>query len=411
MTKKEGCPFSNTYSTLKSTKLLERHYSREEDIMMIDESQLGTKVWFVNGYDVAKTFLKDSRLSVERVHASPDWVAHKQNSFTRGLRHLLSTEHDSGHRELRKLISKPFTSQAIEKLKPAIEKIAADLLDKIELSDSNEIDLFQTFARPFALTTGAYLLGVPSDDLIGLLDDLRLLVNPDTFDTAERQASETAIQAYIANLLEKKSPLDSGILGILLSAFKRGELTHLEYVGMSYIILSTTEVSVNLLRSAIRVALTCSDVKKVFSEENVTEAALDELLRLASPNRLLMARYAKTAIVFRNVKINPGDVVFIHIGAANRDKRYFKNPDQFDVSNVAENSHLVFGWGAHYCLGRFFVYRQLEIGLKSLFTRFPRMALLKDECPLDWETSMHFRKIDSIRTCLDTTKTMMSVDV
>ncbi|WP_050993723.1 hypothetical protein [Streptomyces violaceusniger] len=37
--------------------------------------------------------------------------------------------------------------------------------------------------------------------------------------------------------------------------------------------------------------------------------------------------------------------------------------------------HLTFGQGAHYCLGAAPVRDELEIALRTLFTRFPRLTL------------------------------------
>src|SRR5690606_18909432 len=56
------------------------------------------------------------------------------------------------------------------------------------------------------------------------------------------------------------------------------------------------------------------------------------------------------AIELHGKTIPEGSQVLLHIGAANRDPRYFSNPDAFDLDRPKQR-HLGFGPGIHFCVG------------------------------------------------------------
>jgi cytochrome P450 len=62
------------------------------------------------------------------------------------------------------------------------------------------------------------------------------------------------------------------------------------------------------------------------------------------------------------------------LAAANRDPDCFPNPDQLDLGR-ANNRHLSFGNGPHFCLGAPLARLEGEIAISALIRRLPALRL------------------------------------
>ena len=72
------------------------------------------------------------------------------------------------HTRLRKLVNRAFVSRQVEQLRPRIEVLSHQLIDKFE--GNREVDLLAEFATPIPVIIIAELLGVPVDMSDQLLD-------------------------------------------------------------------------------------------------------------------------------------------------------------------------------------------------------------------------------------------------
>ena len=74
---------------------------------------------------------------------------------------LLAKDGDD-HRRLRRLVTKAFTPRMVEQLRPRIQEIADELVDRVEAD--GEMDLVDEYAFPLPITVIAELLGIPGED-------------------------------------------------------------------------------------------------------------------------------------------------------------------------------------------------------------------------------------------------------
>ena len=96
-------------------------------------------------------------------------------------------------------------------------------------------------------------------------------------------------------------------------------------------------------------------------------AMVEEALRNESPVQFVRRRAVK-AVEIAGVQIPAGAQVFALIGSANRDETEFPEPDRFDIRR-APRTHLVFGYGPHYCIGAQLSRMEASIAFEKLFSQ------------------------------------------
>jgi cytochrome P450 len=102
--------------------------------------------------------------------------------------------------------------------------------------------------------------------------------------------------------------------------------------------------------------------------------AIEELIRYADPF-LWTARVASETAEIAGSTIRPNEPVYLFFCGANRDPAVFQHPNDFDTTRGNAREHVAFGTGIHVCLGATLARMELQIGLQSLFDRFPHLAL------------------------------------
>lgn len=81
------------------------------------------------------------------------------------------------------------------------------------------------------------------------------------------------------------------------------------------------------------------------------------------------------------------------LGAANRDPAQFPDPDHFDIRR-ANNSHLAFVDGIHYCLGAVLARIEAEIAINTLVQQLSDIKLSKDD--LEWCNKVGSRRLKAL---------------
>jgi cytochrome P450 len=114
--------------------------------------------------------------------------------------------------------------------------------------------------------------------------------------------------------------------------------------------------------------------KELAADHSRIPTAIEELLRFEPPGPHV-ARYVATEdVVFQGQAIPAGSALLMMLASANRDERYFDNPDTFDIHRKP-GGHLTFGRGAHFCVGAPLARLEGRVALEEVLKRWPEWEI------------------------------------
>ena len=352
------------------------HRLRSEDPV----HQTATGFWVVTRYHDVVTVLRDQRFG--REDFGPMVSAVYGDDSERVPRPMVFRD-PPAHTRLRSLMSKAFTSRVVQGMRPHIQEIVDQLLDRVQ--DARAMDVVSDLAYPLPVTVICEMLGVPaedrdtmrqwSSDIARSLDALGL---PSDRGIVKRgRAARHALGEYFRGLLpERRRHPRADLLSLLIVAEEQGDkLTEDELLATCVLIfIAGHETTVNLIGNGLLALMQHPDqLRMVRDDPALIPGAVEELLRYDSPVQRT-ARVTKTEVEIGGKKIPRHALVVAAIGAANRDPSQFPDPDRFDITR-RENDHIAFGFGIHYCLGAPLARIEAQIALGTLFRRMPRLAL------------------------------------
>ena len=122
-------------------------------------------------------------------------------------------------------------------------------------------------------------------------------------------------------------------------------------------------------------------------------SAVEELLRFESPVQFT-ARVLKEDIELCGQHIPQKWTILCMLGAANRDPKRFKDPNQLDLKRL-NNQHLAFSAGPHACIGGQLARLEGQIAILNLVQRFPEMKLTGPRP--EWASTFGLRGLNDLR--------------
>ena len=132
---------------------------------------------------------------------------------------------------------------------------------------------------------------------------------------------------------------------------------------------------------------------ELIKKEYVWKNVFDEYCRWMSPIGM-SPREIKVNYKYKNINLYKGDRIFLMFSSANRDERYFSNPEIFDI-NRDNSKSIHFGAGPHYCAGASIANTMIsQVALPMLFACLPDIKLTRD-CNFDFD-GWAFRAITSL---------------
>jgi cytochrome P450 PksS len=358
--------------------------------------------WLVTRYDDAVAVLKDERFVKDPANAlTPAQLARQPwfRTLIKSLqRHLLSTDAPD-HTRLRALVSKAFTPGLVEQMRDRIQALTDELLDPVQAR--GRLDLIRDFALPLPMTVIAEMLGVPVADRHAFHRWSKAMLSAahSTWRLLNAVPSALLFRRYLRKYIAKRraDPRDD-LVSALIQAEEAGDrLSEDELVAMVMLLLvAGHETTVNLIGSGTLALLEHPDqLEKLRRDPGLIRPAVEELLRFTSPVELATERYAREDVTVGGVTIPRGTMVLVAVASANRDDRYFPNPDALDVTREP-NKHLSFGLGAHFCLGAPLARLEGQLAINTLLRRLPGLRLTAAPHQLRWRRGLLLRGLEAL---------------
>jgi cytochrome P450 len=360
-------------------------YERLRDTPVLREPD-GTYV--VSGYREIVALLHDPRISSDPSHRA------EQDLLSGGPARFIATD-PPVHDQLRRLATRPFGPPhkpgLVAGLEPSIRATATRLIDG--LRGRQRIDVVDDVAYPLPVSVICELLGVPEEDeprfhgwADGIVNVLGSRFQQEGREESMKVGREAAIglAGYLNELIERhrEHPEDDWFSGMINDDGPEGRMDEQHLLGTAVLMfIAGHETTVNLIANGMLTLLRRPDMlARVRERPDTVIPLVEELLRFQPPVQMLANRTALTDIAVGDVTIPAGSPVVLLLAAGSRDPARFEDPDRLDPDR-ADNQHLGFGGGIHYCFGAPLARLEVQITLGELVRRLQEPRLVEDPPP------------------------------
>jgi cytochrome P450 len=301
------------------------------------------------------------------------------------------------HTRLRGLVVKAFTYRRVEDMRPRIQQIVDESIDRV--INQGRMDLIADFAFRLPVIVICDMLGIPEEDREiffarertggRLLDPVPL--SREEIDAAN--ASHKNSEAYFHKLfdLRRRQPGDDLTTQLVQAEEDGNKLTNEELTANIILLFGAGhETTVNLIGNGLLALHRNPDqLAKLKANPALMPNAIEEFLRYDSSVQLT-GRVAMEDVEVGGTMIPQGENVMCLLGSANHDPAVYPDrPDELDVErqNVRPMS---FGGGIHLCLGAQLARAEAEIAIATLLRRIPNLRI-EDVVNPDWRPTFVLR--------------------
>jgi cytochrome P450 len=348
----------------------------------------------------ASLVLRDKRFGKDFVERSTRRYGPKimEEPVFRSMSHWMLQQDPPDHARLRGLVVKAFTARRVEDMRPRIQQVVDETLDRI--AGRGHMDLIEDFAFRLPVTIICDMLGIPEEHretfFTGSRDGGRLLdpVPLTPAEIAQGNAGNLMAQMYFQQLFElrRKNPGDD-LTTQLVQAEEDGSKLSNEELTANIILLfgAGHETTVNLIGNGL-LALYRNPDQLALLKANpaLITNAIEEFLRYDSSVQLSGRVALEDIDDLAGKKIPKGETVLCLLGSANRDPAVYPDrPDRLDITRPNVRP-LSFGGGIHFCLGAQLARIEAEVAIATLLRRLPDLRLDDAQNP-EWRPTFVLR--------------------
>ncbi|MBA2401911.1 MAG: cytochrome P450 [Bradyrhizobium sp.] len=374
------------------------HYERMRTTDPVHLTPLG--VYVASRHADVSLVMRDKRFGKDYVERTIRRYGPKimEEPVFRSMGHWMLQQDPPDHTRLRGLVVKAFTARRVEDMRPRIQQVVDDTLDRI--IPQGKMDLIEDFAFRLPVTIICDMLGIPEEHretfYAGSRDGGRLL-DPVPLSPAEIQqgnAGNAMAAMYFQQLFElrRKNPGDD-LITQLVQAEEEGSKLSNEELTANIILLfgAGHETTVNLIGNGL-LALhrNPEQLALLKARPELITNAIEEFLRYDSSVQLTGRVALEDIEDLGGKRIPKGESVLCLLGSANHDPAvYPDHPARLDITRPNVRP-LSFGGGIHFCLGAQLARIEAEIAISTLLRRLPDLRL-DDAVNPEWRPTFVLR--------------------
>lgn len=310
------------------------------------------------------------------------------------------------HTRLRGHMNRAFWAKEIELIRPEIQRIVSEQLDRIIERSGDSFDFVHEIAHPVPAMVLCHMLGLPveevdrfigwSDDIAAFMQDFVVKPAPDPAISAHTRRSMNEMVDFLTGAIaERRQSPKNDLLSRLISENPEdsGALTDDEIIRQTiHLIFGGHKIPQFLLSNCLHLLFTHPQEFELLAKDRTRiTAVVDECMRVESPIHYI-TRHAKADIELHGRKILANDSVYFFIAAAGRDPEAFEDPEVFRPGRTGRR-HLAFGGGYHACIAAAFARVEVEEVMQGILDRIPGIAPRYDLANPQWTANPTFHGI------------------
>jgi cytochrome P450 len=306
------------------------------------------------------------------------------------------------HTPYRRAIAPLLAEKRVARLEPKIRDICRELLAAMVAQGGG--DICEELSARMPIRVFAHWMNLPGDQVTKLAE-VGKRYNIAVQSNDEPSTKETSLLLYdMARAVvdsrkrEPLSPSEDATSALLAARVDGVPLPDEMIIGTIRQVLVVGIIAPTVVIGSIAVHLSRDRElqSRLRSEPSLSEAAVEEFLRLYTPYRGF-ARTATCPVSLHDRTIPPGEPVALVYASGNRDEAVFEDAESFRLHRPNMHESLAFGRGTHNCPGASLARLELRVALEELLahtrgfslagpvqpTRFPEIGALR--VPLRFE--------------------------
>ncbi len=339
------------------------------------------KAWIVTGYAESARILEES---------ATFWrdIPEREGAFEFWGRHLLNME-GRDHRRMHAVHMRLTGEKFAEEIRPRARQLACEL--SARLVKQGRAELAAEYADTIVFTIGCDFLGFDVTDanfMDVMLSQMRIRAK---WKEALHAGSGIPLKSKVAQdgqaALEKMASVllpvildrrDNPRADLLSAIWEKGPSVYPDW--NEHDVLSTVWSSLdNETKPFSRglMYMLCRDQPlqaKLRSNPTLVTSFVEEGLRFLTPFRTIR-RTVKQDVDIGGQTMRAGDGIYVITPLANRDEEKWECPQAFDMERVQSATHLAFGYGPGYCVGRYVGRVEAEEIVGAMLTETSNLSL------------------------------------